>query len=124
MLLIFLIGVQIFPSNSQEFTAYGTVAMGAEVGYEISDVIINAINPKLKQWEKSAISIPVGILTSALTQYLLRNHYEPDETSFCALGRGHWIILRVSVDVIKGLTRKKEKRATMEKWEEEEIEFY
>jgi len=124
MLLIFLIGFQLFPENSQEFTAYSSVMMGAECGYEVSDILVNAINPKLKQWEKSVISISVGILTSSLTQYLLRNHYEPEERSFCSLGRGHWIVIRVGVDVIKGLTRKKEKRATLEKWKEEEIEFY
>lgn len=98
--------------------------IGAECGYEVSDILINAINPKLGQVEKSAIGVTAGLLTSALTQYLLHDHYEPEEVPFCATGRGHWLVLRISVDAIKGLTRKKEKRATLEKWKEEEIEFY
>ena len=114
MLLIFLIGFQVFPENSQQFTAYGTVMMGAECGYEVSAVLINAINPDLGWIEKTSISVTTGIITSALTQYLLRNHYEPEERPFCNVGRGHWLVVRVGVDVLKGLTRKKEKKAYME----------
>jgi hypothetical protein len=118
-----LFSVQIFPENSQQFTAYGTVAMGGECGYEISAIIIDAINPELSQVKKSVICITAGVAISSLTQYLLRDHYEPEEESWCLTGRGHWIVFRVGVDTIKGLTRKKERKATLEKWKEETIEF-
>lgn len=112
ILLIFLIGIQIFPNNSQDGVAYLVGVGGAECGYVLADLALERVD--MSYTGKEVTKIFVGLIASGVTQYLLRNHFEGGENNWVSVGRGHFIVVRTSISVIKGLIRKKEKKAYLD----------
>lgn len=100
ILLPIILAAEMFPSNSADFTAYAIGFGGGEAGYLLTDLFTD--NPYLR--------IVGGIGGSILAHVVFSQHFSTDgEQSWVGVGRGHWIGIRISYDMIKHITKKKKR---------------
>lgn len=99
MILLLLIPLALFPDNSTDGVAYLVGAGGAEIGAQVMDLFIADDVPFVG---REILKITGGLVASALFHVALRNHFSTEsENGWVATGRGHWMLLRVSFDLIK-----------------------
>ena len=99
MILLLLIPLTIFPDNSTDGVAYLVGAGGAEIGAQITELFIDKDAPFVC---RETLKIFGGLATSAVFHFALRKHFSTErEDRWVMTGRGHWILARVSFDIIK-----------------------
>ena len=112
MIILLLLSINLFPSNSRDGVAYLVGAGGAEIGAQVVDLFLD---DDMAFVGRETMRVFGGLLTSAVFHYALRKHFSTDrEDAWVQCGRGHWIVARVSFDLIKHLARKKPAIAYME----------
>ena len=125
MLLIFLIGFQLFPNNSTDFTAYAVTDAGSVITCQAT--YITAVSLGMDRDGAAYLAPAAGLLGGIACHYLFRNHFSsPTEHSWASIGKGHGLIFNVGwTFAIYKITKEPEFRATLEvmgeKMEKEEI---
>lgn len=105
ILLPVLMAAEMFPSNSADFTAYAIGFGGGETGYLLTNLFT----------DNAYLRIVGGIGGSILAHAFFNGHFSTDgEQNWVGVGRGHWIGMRITYDMIKNFTKKKKPVATAE----------
>ena len=96
----FLFSFRLFPENAQEFKAYAMGSGGIFLWYEFAEIVT----------DKWYFKYPIAIAGGGFTSMCLAHHLQGYET-WHSTGRGHGLVLRVGIDIIKIFTKKKDKVA-------------
>ena len=106
ILFIFLVGLQIFPDNSEDFTAYGVVQGGGWSTYLLTNLVT----------DDPYICFLIGVSGTFISHVVFYKHFSTDrEQCWASIGRGHYIVLGFTYATIKALTKKDKPIAYAEK---------
>ena len=112
ILLPLILTAEMFPSNSADFTAYAIGFGGGEAGYLLTNLFT----------DNAYLRIIGGIGGSILSHAIFSHHFSTDgEQNWAGVGRGHWIGMRITYDMIKNLTKKRKPVASAQSYLENRI---
>jgi hypothetical protein len=127
-LLIALIGLQVFPDNSQNFTAYAITGAGSVITCQ--SIYFTEIALGVDKSEAPYFAVFGGLLGGCVCHYLFRNHFSTDiEHDWATVGKGHGLIFNIGwCFAIDKILKKKEYHPTIEvmgerMWRHETIEY-
>ena len=124
ILLITLLAGSWFPTNSYEMGHYAPMFIAGGVGNYTMQLAYDMFWYEADPINRDFICLCIGVGTTVVAGYLLRNHYQTDnEQSWGQLGRGHFLLGQMTINLLRIPIHNRNKRkavATVESWGLEE----